>query len=233
VIPPPLILIVEDDPPMARMLRSVLTAVGYRVFVVGTARDAVRQAVGRSPDLVLLDLGLPDQDGVEVVRRLREWMRAPVVVVSARDAEAQKVQALDAGADDYLTKPFGTSELLARLRVALRHAAAPADGSTPVFESGDLRVDLERRCVRLSGQEVRLTPIEWKLLSVLVRHSGRVVQHRQLLREVWGPADEQRPHYLRVYVASLRKKLEKEPANPRHLVTEAGVGYRLREPDEG
>jgi two-component system KDP operon response regulator KdpE len=223
------VLVVEDEAPMARLLRSVLTRAGYRVFEVGTGRDALLQAAARAPDLVLLDLGLPDKDGVEVVRGLRAWMHAPILVVSARDREDQKVEALDAGADDYLTKPFGVAELLARLRVALRHAARGEDGTEAVHESEGLRVDLGRRQVWVRGQETRLTPTEWKLLSVLVRHAGRVVLGRQLLREVWGPSDENRSHYLRVYVASLRRKLEAEPANPRHLLTEPGVGYRLAE----
>jgi two-component system KDP operon response regulator KdpE len=227
----PLVLVVEDEMAMSRLLRSVLSAAGYRVFEVATAREALLQAAGRSPDLVLLDLGLPDRDGVEVVKRLREWMRSPIVVVSARDREEEKVEALDAGADDYLTKPFGSAELLARLRVALRHAAAGPEGDEAPFEAGDLKVDVVRRQVWARGAEVRLTPTEWKLLTVLVRHAGRVVLQRQLLREVWGPADEDRAHYLRVYVASLRRKLEAEPANPRHLITEPGVGYRLREDD--
>jgi two-component system, OmpR family, KDP operon response regulator KdpE len=229
--PPPLVLVVEDEAAMSRLIRSVLTTAGYRVFEVATARDALVQASDRSPDVVLLDLGLPDRDGVEVVRKLREWMRAPILVVSAREREEEKVAALDAGADDYLTKPFGARELLARLRVALRHSATSPDGEPAVYETGDLRVDLSRREVSVAGQDVRLTPTEWKLLTVLVRHAGRVVLQRQLLREVWGPSDENRSHYLRVYVASLRRKLEPLPAQPRHLLTEPGVGYRLREDD--
>jgi two-component system KDP operon response regulator KdpE len=226
--PAPLVLVVEDEEPMARLLRSVLSSAGYRVLDVATGRDALLHAPGRNPDVVVLDLGLPDVDGLEVVRRLREWMRAPILVVSARAREEEKVAVLDAGADDYLTKPFGTSELLARLRVALRHANL-SEGTEPVFEARGLRVDLLKRRVWVEGREVRLTPTEWKLLSVLVRHAGRVVLQRQLLREVWGPKDEEQYHYLRVFVASLRQKIEQEPAKPRHILTEAGVGYRLAE----
>jgi two-component system KDP operon response regulator KdpE len=229
VIPSPLVLVVEDELPMARLLRSVLSSADYRVFEVATAKEAVLQAAGRNPDAVLLDLGLPDRDGIEVVKRLREWMRAPIIVVSARDREQDKVDALDAGADDYLTKPFATGELLARMRVALRRAASLSDGGPPMFVADGLRVDLQRRQCFVRGVETALTPTEWKLLSVLVRHRGRVVLQRQLLREVWGPNEEDRPHYLRVYVASLRRKIEAEPANPRHVITEPGVGYRLRD----
>jgi two-component system KDP operon response regulator KdpE len=227
--PSPLVLVVEDDVAMARLLDTVLTGAGYRVFEVASGREALLQAAGRTPDLVLLDLGLPDGDGVEVVRRLREWTRTPIIVVSARGREQDKVDALDAGADDYLTKPFAAGELLARLRVALRHASTPASGSEPVFEAPDLRIDLARRQAWASGDEVRLTPTEWKLLSVLVRHAGRVVLQSQLLREVWGPGSEEQSHYLRVYMANLRRKLEKDPARPRHLRTEPGVGYRIHE----
>jgi two-component system KDP operon response regulator KdpE len=226
-----LVLLVEDDPSMSHLLRSVLLAEGYRVFAVTSAREAVRQASTRTPDLVVLDLGLPDADGLEVLRRVREWSRAPIVVVSARDGERDKVAALDAGADDYVTKPFAAEELLARLRVALRHSAATASGSEPVFENGDLRVDAARRQVRVRGAETRLTPTEWKLLAVLVRHAGAVVLQGQLLREVWGPGSESQSHYLRIYVSALRRKLERDPARPRHLLTEPGVGYRLRSDD--
>jgi two-component system, OmpR family, KDP operon response regulator KdpE len=230
-IPAPLVLVVEDEPAMSRLIASVLTAAGYRVFPVATGAQAVLQASTRTPDAVLLDLGLPDQDGLEVVRRLRAWSKAPIVVVSARGREQDKVEALDAGADDYLTKPFGASELLARLRVALRHAARGADGTSAQYDVDGIHVDVERREVRVRGREVRLTPTEWKLLGVLVRNAGRVVLQGQLLREVWGPVAERQgqSHYLRVYVAALRRKLEEEPAHPRCLITEAGVGYRLRD----
>jgi two-component system KDP operon response regulator KdpE len=229
--PAPLILVVEDEPAMSRLIGSVLSAADYRVFPVATGSQALLQAAARTPDAVLLDLGLPDQDGLQVVRKLREWSHVPIVVVSARGREQDKVDALDAGADDYLTKPFGASELLARLRVALRHAARGVNGTAEPYDVGGIHVDLERRDVRVRGREVRLTPTEWKLLGVLVRNAGRVVLQSQLLREVWGPTAERQgqSHYLRVYVAALRKKLEEEPAHPRCLLTEAGVGYRLRD----
>jgi two-component system KDP operon response regulator KdpE len=228
--PSPLILVVEDEAAMARLLRTILTTAGYRVYEVRTAAEALLHAVGRNPDLVLLDLGLPDGDGLDVLRRLREWMRAPIVVVTAREREHEKVTVLDAGADDYITKPFAPNELLARVRVALRHASMPEHGIQPIFENGELRVDLAKRQVWVRQAPVRLTPTEWKLLSVLVRHAGRVMLQGELLREVWGPMDEDHPHYLRVYVANLRRKLEAEPARPRYLLTEVGVGYRLAEP---
>jgi two-component system KDP operon response regulator KdpE len=227
-----LVLVVEDEPAMARTLRSVLETAGYGVFEVATAREALRQAGSRTPDLVLLDLGLPDLEGIEVVRGLRSWSRTPIVVVSARERESDKVAALDAGADDYLTKPFSAGELLARLRVALRHATATVTGSEPVYEREGLRIDVARRRVRRDGSDVRLTPTEWKVAAVLVRHAGRVVLQRQILREVWGPSAEGQSHYLRIYVAALRRKLEREPARPRHLLTEPGVGYRLRDADD-
>ncbi|MBO0699385.1 MAG: response regulator [Zavarzinella sp.] len=224
---PPLILIVEDDPPIRRFLHTVLTAEGYRLTEADTGERAVRMAVQQPPDLVVLDLGLPDVDGQEVLRRLREWLGAPVIVLSARDQEKQKVAALDGGADDYLTKPFGTGELLARIRVALRHVARGAgEAESAVFESGDLRVDLAARRVLANGAEVRLTPLEYKLLATLVRHAGKVLTHRFLLTEVWGPGYHE-PHHLRVFMASLRRKVEQDPAQPRHLITEQGVGYRL------
>ena len=225
----PLVLVVEDDPAMGRLLASVLLQAGYRIFPVDSGRGALVQASARTPDAVLLDLGLPDLDGLEVVRRLRAWMRAPIVVVSARGREQDKVDALDAGADDYVTKPFGAAELLARLRVALRHAARGVAPSEGVFQVGDLQVDLERRTVHVHEREVRLTPTEWKLLRVLVQNAGRVVQQKDLLREVWGPIVERQglTHYLRVYVAELRRKLEADPTRPRLLLTEPAVGYRL------
>ena len=232
----PLVLVVEDEAPLVRFLRATLEAHGHRVVDVGTGKGALLQAASRVPDLVLLDLGLPDMDGMDVVRKLREWSKVPVIVVSARGRERDKVEALDAGADDYLTKPFGVEELLARVRVALRHVAR-AEGSSgaageEVFRTGDLRVDLGRRQVFRGDAEVHLSPTEWNLLAILVRHPGKVVLQRQLLREVWGPKDEENTHYLRVYFAQLRRKLEDEPARPRHLLTEPGVGYRLREDDE-
>jgi two-component system KDP operon response regulator KdpE len=185
------------------------------------------EAASRTPDLVLLDLGLPDLDGVEVVRRIREWSPMPIVVVSARGQERDKVEALDAGADDYLTKPFGTGELLARMRVALRHSRT-GDSKQSLVEAGELRIDLAARVVQRRGEEVRLTRTEYRLVAVLAQHAGKVLTHRQLLREVWGPNALEDTQYLRVYMAQLRHKLEDDPARPRHLVTETGVGYRLK-----
>ncbi len=222
----PLALIVDDELPIRRFLRVTLGAEGYRVIEAATAAEAVERIAAQRPDVVILDLGLPDRDGVALTRELREWSKIPVVVLSVRDRESDKVAALEAGADDYLTKPFSVGELLVRLRVALRHAAAgPAD--EPVFTVPGLRVDLGRRQVFRNGEEVRLTPIEYKLLALLVRHAGKVLTHRQLLREVWGQEYGDENHYLRVYVAQLRRKLEANPARPRYLRTEPGVGYRL------
>jgi two-component system KDP operon response regulator KdpE len=216
----PTILLIEDDPQIRRFLRAALPAHGYRLI----------QAATRTPEVVLLDLGLPDVDGLEVTRRLREWSAVPIVVLSARGLERDKVAALDAGADDYLTKPFGVEELLARLRVALRHAARAGAGQCgPVFATGDLTVDLAGRQVRVRDQEVHLTPTEFKLLAVLVKHAGKVVTQRQLLVQVWGPGAAGNAHYLRVQLHGLRHKIEETPARPRYLVTEPGVGYRLRE----
>jgi two-component system, OmpR family, KDP operon response regulator KdpE len=224
--PAPLILLIEDEAPIRAFLRASLSAEGYRLEEADSGEKALRIAARQPPDLVILDLGLPDIDGQVVLQRLREWLRAPVIILSARDQEKQKVAALDSGADDYLTKPFGTAELLARIRVALRHAARTTDES-PTFESGDLKVDLADRRVFVRGSEVRLTPLEFKLLTTLVRHPGKVLTHRFLLKEVWGPL-QQEPHHLRVFMASLRRKIEADPARPRHLLTEQGVGYRLQ-----
>jgi two-component system KDP operon response regulator KdpE len=224
--PAPLILLIEDEAPIRAFLRASLSAEGYRLEEAESGEKALRIAARQPPDLVILDLGLPDIDGQVVLQRLREWLRAPVIILSARDQEKQKVAALDSGADDYLTKPFGTAELLARIRVALRHAARTTDES-PTFESGDLKVDLADRRVFVRGSEVRLTPLEFKLLTTLVRHPGKVLTHRFLLKEVWGPL-QQEPHHLRVFMASLRRKIEADPARPRHLLTEQGVGYRLQ-----
>ena len=224
--PGPAVLLVEDDPQIRRFIRATLPSHGMQLIEAGTAQEALTQAATRTPDVVLLDLGLPDLDGVEVIRRLREWSAIPIIVLSARGLERDKVTALDAGADDYLTKPFGVDELLARLRVALRHRAAADSGET-TFATGDLSVDLAGHIVRLAGREVRLTPTEFKLLAVLVRHAGKVVTHRQLLIEVWGPGSAGNTHYLRVQMHGLRHKLEAVPARPRYLLTEPGVGYRL------
>jgi two-component system KDP operon response regulator KdpE len=228
----PLVLIVDDEPQMRRFLRPALEGQGYRVVEAATASEGIGLASSHNPDLILLDLGLPDADGMEVTRRLREWSAAPIVVVSARGDESDKVLALDAGADDYLTKPFSMAELLARLRVAQRRTSVRAGEATePVFEIEGLRVDLARRQVFREGQPVHLTPLEYKLLSTLLRHAGRVITHRQLLKEVWGPNAVNETQYLRVYMTQLRHKLEKDPARPALLLTETGVGYRLREPE--
>ncbi len=225
----PLVLVVEDEPQLMRFLRATLPAHGYRMIEATSGAEALVEASTRGPDLVLLDLGLPDIDGTEVTRRIREWSTLPIVVISARGQERDKVEALDAGADDYLTKPFGTGELLARMRVALRHAARTSDGvGETVVDSGELRVDLGARVVSRRGEEVRLTRTEYRLVATLAQHAGKVLTHRQLLREVWGPGSVDETHYLRVYMAQLRHKLEDDPARPRHLLTETGVGYRLR-----
>jgi two-component system KDP operon response regulator KdpE len=219
------VLIVDDEVPLARALAINLRAHGYEVEVATTGTGALSAAGSRPPDLVVLDLGLPDLDGVSVVRGLRGWCPAPVVVLSARHEQAQKVAALDAGADDYVTKPFGMDELLARLRAALRRVV-PADAPAKV-ETAAFTVDLAAHRVLVDGCDVRLTPTEWHLLEVLVRHPGQLVSQRQLLQEVWGPRYGTEANYLRVYVSQLRRKLEPDPLHPRHLITEPGVGYRF------
>jgi two-component system KDP operon response regulator KdpE len=225
----PLILLVEDEPQMRRFLRAALTGHGYRLVESETGAAGLTEAATRNPEVILLDLGLPDIDGLEFTRRLREWTRAPVIVISARGQEKDKVAALDAGADDYLTKPFGVGELLARIRVAQRHGEALAGTpEEPVFVLGEIRVDLARRQVFVQGKETHLTPTEWRLLAALVRHAGKVLTHRQLLKEAWGAAYASETQYLRVYMGQLRHKLEPDPARPRYIVTEAGVGYRLK-----
>jgi two-component system KDP operon response regulator KdpE len=227
--PKPVVLLIEDEPQMRRFLRAALEPHGYDLVEAATAREGLGHATAHNPDVVLLDLGLPDLDGLDVTRRIREWSRVPIIVLSARGREGDKVAALDAGADDYVTKPFAVGELLARMRVALRHALQAGGGpEEPVFEVGDLRVDLAERRVRMAAQDVHLTPTEYKLLAVLVRHAGRVLTHRQLLKEVWGVNAIQHTHYLRVYMTQLRHKLERDPARPQYLQTELGVGYRLR-----
>jgi two-component system, OmpR family, KDP operon response regulator KdpE len=227
-MPEPVVVLIEDEPQIVRFLRVTLAGAGYRLFEAATGAAGLVEAGSRQPDVVIVDLGLPDMDGLEVIRRLREWTTVPVIVLSARGQERDKVTALDAGADDYVGKPFGAGELLARVRVALRHAAgASHEGDDAMFKLGDLQMDLLRRHVRVRGAEVKLTPIEYKLLTTLVRHAGKVVTHRQLLREVWGPSHEDHAHYVRVYMAHLRHKLEAEPMRPRYLLTEPGVGYRL------
>jgi two-component system, OmpR family, KDP operon response regulator KdpE len=226
--PAPTILVIEDDAPIQKFLRLTLTSQNYQIVESVTGKDGLLQAACRQPDLVILDLGLPDIDGVEVVKQLREWSAVPVIVVSARGKEQDKIVALDAGADDYLTKPFSVGELMARVRVSLRHAAAVrADTGDPVFTVGELRVDLLHRRVTVGEREVHLTPNEFKLLASLVKHAGMVLTHRQLLKEVWGPGSGNETHYLRVYMNQLRQKLEPDPARPKYLLTEPGIGYRL------
>ena len=225
---PPEILIIEDDPQIRRFLRATLSAEQYRFHEALTAAEGMAQAQARQPDLILLDLGLPDQDGLEVIRSLRQTSQTPIIVLSARGQEKDKIEALDLGADDFVSKPFAVGELLARMRAALRRAATIRDGSDgTAFRAGDLTVDLDARVVRVSESEVHLTPIEFRLLETLVRHAGKVVTQRQLLVEVWGPQHSEQAQYLRVYMAQLRRKLEADPARPRHLRTEPGVGYRL------
>ncbi|CAN5665029.1 two-component system response regulator KdpE [soil metagenome] len=222
------ILVIEDEAPIRRFLRASLPGHGYHLEEADTGENGLLQAAMNKPDLVILDLGLPDIDGLEVTKRLREWTTMPIIVLSARGREDDKIAALDAGADDYLTKPFGMGELLARLRVALRRSIrTPGETADPIFRVGDLRVDLLRRQVWIGDTEVHLTPIEYKLLTTLVQHAGKVLIHRQLLSEVWGPDYTQENHYLRVYMGLLRHKLEIDPARPRYLRTEPGVGYRL------
>jgi two-component system KDP operon response regulator KdpE len=225
----PLILVIEDDSQIRRFLRAVLTNEGYQLIEATTAIEGIRLAGLRHPDLIILDLGLPDRDGLEVTRDLREWMTTPIIVLTARSQESDKVTALDIGADDYLTKPFGTNELLARLRVALRHSLqATRVIDEPIFIVDDLRVDLTHRQVFVREKEVHLTPIEYQLLLMLVQYAGKVVTRRQLLHDVWGPDYVDESHYLRVYMGQLRHKLEADPTRPRFLITEPGVGYRLK-----
>lgn len=222
----PLVLVVEDEAPLRKFLRASLEANGFRVREAVTAAEGIAMAAREHPAVILLDLGLPDGDGLDVTRRLREWTPTPIIVVSARGRESDKVAALDAGADDYLTKPFGVGELLARIRVALRHAG-PAGSATPVLRVAGLEVDRERHRVAVDGREVHLTPTEFRLLAHLAQHAGKVVTHRQLLRDVWGPGYADQPHLARVYMAQLRRKVEADPSRPRWLLTEQGVGYRL------
>lgn len=232
-MPAPTAVVIEDEPQIRRFVRAALEAEGWQVHEASTLRDGLAQAGTRKPDLLVLDLGLPDGDGVDLIRDVRGWSTVPIVVLSARADEADKIAALDAGADDYLTKPFGVGELLARVRANLRRPrAAGGDGAAaeeadPVFRFGEVEVDRLARLVRRAGQEVHLTPIEYRLLSVLVANAGRVLTHRQLLREVWGPSHAEQAHYLRIYMGHLRQKLEADPTQPRHLLTETAVGYRL------
>ncbi len=221
------ILVVDDDDEIRRVVRLILQAEGYEVFDVPNAQRARIEAATRRPDLLVVDLGLPDGDGVDLVRELRQWSAAPVIVLSARVGEADKIAALDAGADDYLAKPFGAGELLARMRAQLRRHLGQTPAGAALIEFGELRIDLARRVVERGGEPLHLTPIEYKLLTHLARQPDRVVTHQQLLTTVWGPGHAQDTHYVRVHMANLRKKIEAEPSMPRHLLTEAGIGYRF------
>ena len=220
------ILIIEDEQPIRRFLRASLMSEGYRVTEAVSGTQGLQMAAAQPPDLVILDLGLPDLDGQDVLQRLREWYSAPIIILSAPDQEPQKIKALDHGADDYVTKPFGVGELLARMRTALRHAHRIGPEETAIA-FGDLSIDLAARLVKRHDEVIHLTPLEYKLLVTMARHPGKVLTHRFLLREVWGPLDSQENHYLRVFVASLRRKLEDDPARPKHILTEQGVGYRF------
>jgi two-component system, OmpR family, KDP operon response regulator KdpE len=227
----PLVAVIEDEAPIRRFLKASLSVEGFRVVEATTAKEGLQVITQQIPALVLLDLGLPDMDGKDVIRQVREWSATPIVVITARGEEASKIAALDAGADDYLTKPFGVGELLARIRVALRHAARrnsdyPAD---PILRIGDVNIDLAGRVVSKGGAEIKLTKIEFDLFAALARNAGKVVTHRQLLKEVWGPQAVHEPHYVRVFMANLRKKLEDNPSRPVLLITEQGVGYRLKD----
>jgi len=226
--PHPTAIVIEDEPQIRRFVRGALEAEGWQVHEAASLRDGLAAAGTRQPDLLVLDLGLPDGDGLALIRDVRGWSAVPIIVLSARSDEADKVAALDAGADDYLTKPFGTGELLARVRANLRRPrGAGSEENEPVFRFGDIEVDRAARVVRRAHAEVHLTPTEYRLLTVLVANAGRVLTQRQLLREVWGPSHSEQSHYLRIYMGHLRQKLEADPAQPRHLLTETAVGYRL------
>jgi len=225
------VLVVDDEPPILRFLRTSLTAAGHRVAVAGDAADALVAMAAEKPDIVILDLGLPDRSGFDVITAIRKHSTVPIIVLSARSDERSKVQALDLGADDYISKPFGMAELTARIRAALRHRYQ-AQGELPVFVSGDLTVDLVRRRVTRAGREIKLSPKEFELLRHLVANAGKVLTHRHLLREVWGPAQADEVQYLRVFIRGLRQKLEVDPTRPMHILTELGVGYRLQLPPE-
>lgn len=219
-------IVVEDEPQIRRFVRTALESESWRVIEAGTLKDGLSEAATRRPDLVVLDLALPDGDGIELVRSMRAWSNSPILVLSARGEEKDKIQALDAGADDYLTKPFGIGELLARVR-ALARRRGRADAAEPIFRAGDIEVDFANRRVKRAGQPVRLTPIEYRLLTLLATNAGRVLTHRQILREVWGPSHVEHEHYTRIYMGHLRRKLEADPTQPRYLLTETAVGYRL------
>lgn len=225
----PLVLVVEDEPQMRKFIRASLLSHGYRLLEAEKGVDGVALLTSHNPDLVLLDLGLPDADGIDLAKQIREWSQVPIIVLSARGKEEDKVAALDAGADDYLTKPFGVNELLARMRVAERHSrVAHGVASVQQFEFGALKIDLIKRIVSVDSKEIRLTPTEYKLLVYLAQNAGKVLTHNQILKEIWGASYTNQTHYVRVHMAELRKKVEQDPARPVLLVTEPGVGYRLR-----
>jgi two-component system KDP operon response regulator KdpE len=220
------VLVVDDERAIRKYLRAALNAQGYTVYETGSGKEAIQMVVADRPDLIILDLGLPDLDGVEVTRQLREWTHIPIIILSVREQESDKIDALDAGADDYLTKPFSSGELMARIRVALRHTLQPS--TDPVFKTDNLQVDLTRRLVKVGGEELSLTPTEYDLLRILVQNAGRVLTQRQLLRQVWGTAYDNEAHLLRVNMSNLRRKIEPDPTRPHFIVTEPGVGYRLK-----
>jgi two-component system, OmpR family, KDP operon response regulator KdpE len=225
----PVIIVIEDDPPIRKFLRTSLSTQGFSVFEAESGKQGLVEAGVRKPDLIILDLGLPDMDGLDVIRAIREWSSVPIVVLSARSQEQHKIDALDQGADDYLIKPFGFGELMARIRVALRHANRPTEGApSDELLVGRLKIDLNNRQICVDGEEVHLTPIQFRLLSVLVKHAGKVMTHQQILREVWGPSYQENAHYLRIYMSQLRQKLEADPTQPQYLLTESGVGYRFK-----
>lgn len=225
----PVIIIIEDDPSIRRFLRTSLSTHGFNVFDADTGKQGIVEVGVRKPDLLILDLGLPDMDGIDVIKAIRVWSTVPIIILSARSTEQQKVDALDVGADDYLTKPFGFGELLARIRVALRHSVRLQEQiQGDVFITGSLSVDLLNRVVSIDGQDIHLTPIQYRLLTVLVKNAGKVLTHQQILKEVWGPSFEENAHYLRIYMSQLRQKLEADPTQPKLLLTESGVGYRLK-----
>lgn len=225
----PVIIVIEDDPPIRRFLRTGLSTQSFTVFEADTGKQGIIEAGVRKPDLVILDLGLPDMDGVDVIKAIREWSDIPIIILSARSSEQHKIDALDAGADDYLTKPFGFGELLARIRVALRHTIKPQEHlQNDVFVLANLKVDLHNRVVSVDDQEIHLTPIQYRLLTVLIKNAGKVLTQQQILKEVWGPSYQENAHYLRIYMSQLRQKLEADPTQPKFLLTESGVGYRLK-----
>ncbi|MDD5274430.1 MAG: response regulator [Methylovulum sp.] len=225
----PIIVVIEDDPAIRLFLRTGLGAHGFKVFEADRGQQGIIEAGVRKPDLIILDLGLPDMDGVEVIKSIRGWSAMPIIILSARSLEQHKINALDAGADDYLTKPFGLGELLARIRVALRHAtSSPAQDDAGMFVTGDLKVDLLKRLVQVGDRDVHLTPIQYRLLALLIKNAGKVLTHHYILKEVWGPSYKDNSHYLRIYMSQLRQKLEADPTQPHYLLTESGVGYRLK-----